>query len=70
MKKDTKLHLVVNEQKSYHTKCEICGNNTSSLTKRCNPCWQCEHRLVEYLKHAKGRQHVSDILMEMYTDER
>ena len=57
------------EKKPYQTACKICGNNTSSLTKRCNPCWQVENRLVEYLKNKAGREHVNDILMEMYADD-
>jgi len=66
----TELHLVSKkEREPYQTACEICGNNTSSASKRCNPCWQCENRLEEYLKHAKGRAHVNDILMRMYADE-
>ena len=66
----SKLHLVGGtEKKPYQTACKICGNNTSSLTKRCAKCWSLEQHLVEYLKHAKGREHVNDILMEMYSDE-
>jgi len=55
--------------KKYFVACEICGNNTSSCSKRCNHCWQVEHHLEEYLRHRAGREHVNDILLRMYADE-
>jgi len=43
--------------------CEICGNPTSSLfTKRCNNCWEVEHRLPTYLKSPKGLEFIRDHL--------
>jgi len=39
------------------TSCEICGKPTISLgTKRCNNCWEVEHRLKDYLKNPKGQE--------------
>lgn len=64
------LHLVGKEErKPYQVACEICGNNTSSLTKRCNSCWVVEHGLEEYLSHAAGRAHINEIIMRMYADD-
>jgi len=63
------LHLVGDKKREpYQVACEICGNNTSSVTKRCDPCWLVEHRLEEYLSHKAGRDHVADILLRMDAD--
>ena len=63
------LHLVGEEiAEQYLVSCEICGNNTSSASKRCNACWQCEHRLEEYLKHKAGRDNVADIILRLEAD--
>lgn len=43
---------------SEHTiPCEICGKATTSrATKRCDHCWEVEHRLEAYLKNPKGQE--------------
>jgi len=68
---DRKSHLhLVGEKivEDYMVQCGICGNNTSSVSKRCNNCWQVEHRLEEYLTHKAGRDKVAEILLRMDCD--
>jgi len=62
------LNRKLPRREPYQTACEICGNNTSSVSKRCNNCWQVEHRLEEYLKHKAGRDKVAEILLRMDAD--
>lgn len=39
--------------------CEICSKPTTFVgTKRCDNCWEVEHRLTEYLKNPKGLEFV------------
>ena len=43
--------------------CEICGTPTLMTgTKRCNNCWEVEHRIGDYIKNEKGRQFILDLL--------
>lgn len=41
------------------TECETCGaSRASSETKRCDPCWEVEHRLEWYLTTENGLNNV------------
>ena len=49
--------------------CETCGNPThSTVTKRCDGCWEVEHRLRDYLKHARGRVFAARALAQVRPD--
>lgn len=44
-------------------RCETCGGpNAFQTTKRCNGCWEVEHRLGEYLRSANGQAFVREKL--------
>lgn len=45
--------------------CEVCGASTFMTgTKRCDRCWEVEHRLADYLKRggAKALQFVIEVV--------
>jgi hypothetical protein len=45
--------------------CKTCGKPTSMLgTKLCDPCWEVEHRLRDYLRGEGGKAFVRAALME------
>lgn len=47
------------------TKCKTCGTDTPMLgTKRCDACWEVEHRLEDYVKSTGGRIHMKEILRQ------
>ncbi len=46
--------------------CETCGQPTPMLgTKRCDGCWEVEHRLGDYMKHPKGLDFVRGLLPKL-----
>ena len=49
--------------------CETCGGPThSTATKRCDGCWEVEHRLRDYLKTTQGQVVVAKALVQAGSD--
>jgi hypothetical protein len=45
--------------------CETCGDPTHSTgTKRCDGCWEVEHRLRDYLTNPRGQVFVAKALVQ------
>ena len=36
--------------------CEICGSASSPIDKRCDGCWEVEHRLASYIRNPAGHR--------------
>lgn len=46
--------------------CSTCGTPTPQLgTKLCDPCWEVQYRLEDYLKNEGGRRHVFALFKKM-----
>ena len=49
--------------------CETCGDPTHMIsTKRCDGCWEVEHRLRDYLKTTQGQAVVAKALVQAGSD--
>ena len=48
--------------------CETCGDPTHICTKRCDGCWEVEHRLRDYLKTTQGQAVVAKALVQAGSD--
>jgi hypothetical protein len=51
--------------------CETCDAPTPyRMSRRCDNCWETEHRLPRYLESPRAREHVWALLLTMETDRR
>lgn len=45
--------------------CDVCGDPTlATATKRCDGCWEVEHRLRDFLKSQRGQVVVAEALVQ------
>ena len=50
--------------------CDTCGQPTTMLgTRRCDPCWEVEKRLRDYLKSRNGRVRALDLMAKIHASE-